>query len=203
MKLKISLFFIFSFVAIFSFGQEDYFLTIQEERDSINLEFGDAEKSILHESDLVHFEGLPYYNIDEKYHVKCSFVKIEDGAEFEMKTTTNRLPKYKPYGILLFDLDDENCELIVYQSVDLSKTEKYKNYLFVPFTDLTSGEESYGGGRYLDMTIEEVKSDDFYLDFNRCYNPYCAYNARYSCPIPPSDNFINIAIRAGAKKWHE
>ncbi len=201
--MKNYLVFVFLLFAEISFGQSEYKDEIQVERDSINLEFGDPEKSILLEKDVASFHGLPFYPIDESYRVKCKFSKIDDGKEFEMKTTTSRLPVYKPYGILTFELDGKKLNLTVYQSIELSKTEEYKNYLFIPFTDNTSGEESYGGGRYLDTTIEEVESGDFYLDFNRCYNPYCAYNHRYSCPIPPSDNYIDVAIRAGAKKWHD
>lgn len=200
---KIFLFLILSFSGIFFYGQNEYHKKIQAERDSINLEFGDPEKSILQEKDITNFHGLPYYPIDKKYRVPCKFTRIEDGKEFEMKTTTNRLPVYKPYGILSFELDGKKLQLTVYQSIELSKSEEYKNYLFIPFTDNTSGEESYGGGRYLDTTIDKVESDKFYLDFNQCYNPYCAYNHRYSCPIPPSGNYIDVAIRAGAKKWHD
>ena len=183
-------------------GQDNYHNEIQAERDSINRVFSDPEKSILLPRDLKTFQGLPFYDIEEKYRVKCNFTKIDDAEPFRMQTSTTRLPVYKPYGVLTFVLDGKTHQLTVYQNLELIKKEEYKNYLFIPFTDLTSGNESYGGGRYLDTTTEEVESGDFYLDFNRCYNQYCAYNPNYSCPIPPQENHLDVEIRAGVKNWH-
>lgn len=116
-----------------------------------------------------------------------------------MKTTTSRLPIYKEYGKLHFKLNNKSFTLHVYQNEDLVKKKGYEDYLFIPFTDLTSGEESYGGGRYLDMRIGDLTNP--YIDFNLSYNPYCAYNSKYSCPIPPKENFINFRIEAGVKDF--
>jgi uncharacterized protein (DUF1684 family) len=79
----------------------------------------------------------------------------------------------------------------------LKKQKEYKKYLFIPFRDLTSGKESYGGGRYIDTEIPA--GETLILDFNRAYNPYCAYSHRYSCPIPPEENTLKVEIRAGEK----
>ena len=77
--------------------------------------------------------------------------------------------------------------------------DEYKDYLFLPFTDLTNGDTTYGGGRYIDMRIPEKNT--IILDFNQSYNPYCAYGGNYSCPIPPAENNLDIAITAGVKKF--
>jgi uncharacterized protein len=90
--------------------------------------------------------------------------------------------------------------LNIYRNIDLSKKKEYKNYLFLPFLDLTSGNESYGGGRYIDMRIP--KGNIITIDFNKAYNPYCAYNHKYSCPVVPDENNLNIEIKAGVKKFH-
>ena len=87
----------------------------------------------------------------------------------------------------------------LYQSLDLKKIEEYKDALFLPFTDLTSGVDSYGGGKYIDLKIPQGTT--ITIDFNRAYNPYCAYNHKYSCPIPPQENDLAIEIRAGVKKF--
>ena len=80
--------------------------------------------------------------------------------------------------------------------------EKYRDYLFIPFTDLTSGNESYAGGRYFDFKSSDILDNKFELDFNKAYNPYCAYiSNRYSCPIPPKENNLSVAIRAGEKEF--
>ncbi len=78
-------------------------------------------------------------------------------------------------------------------------TTDFENYLFLPFTDLTNGNGTYGGGRYIDLEIP--KGDTMVIDFNKSYNPYCAYNGKYSCPIPPKENDLNIAIKAGVKNY--
>ena len=79
------------------------------------------------------------------------------------------------------------------------KTAEYKNYLFIPFTDLTTGDESYGSGRYMDFTTDSIQSNKLTLDFNKAYNPYCAYAIGFHCPLPPKENFLKVAIIAGEK----
>lgn len=117
-----------------------------------------------------------------------------------MKTSTDRLPVYIKYGEAHFKLNKKDCVLNIYQNADLVKKEEYKDYLFLPYTDLTSGEESYGGGRYIDLKIP--KDETIIIDFNKSYNPYCAYNHKYSCPIPPMENRLDVEVRAGVKAFH-
>jgi uncharacterized protein (DUF1684 family) len=116
-----------------------------------------------------------------------------------MKTTTTRLPEYRKYGEVYFTLKEVEYKLEVYQSPDIMKREGYENYLFIPFTDETNGNETYEVGRYLELRIP--KSDEVILDFNLCYNPYCSYSPNYSCPIPPEVNRLPIEVRAGEKKY--
>jgi len=117
-----------------------------------------------------------------------------------MKTSTKRLPEYVKYGELHFQIDGKKLKLNVYQNIELSKKPGHEDYLFLPFSDKTCGKGSYIGGRYIDMKIP--KFDDVLLDFNTAYNPYCAYNHKYSCPIVPLENDLDIAITAGVKKFH-
>ena len=77
------------------------------------------------------------------------------------------------------------------------ETEKYRNYLFVPFTDATTGKQSYGSGRYLEFYKKDIENNTLQLDFNKAYNPYCAYATGYKCPIPPRENRLSISIKAG------
>jgi uncharacterized protein (DUF1684 family) len=118
-----------------------------------------------------------------------------------MKTSTDRKPLYVKYGELSFTIDDRDLKLNVYKNIELSKKEEYKDYLFLPFSDLTSGKESYIGGKYIDLRIP--KGDTIVIDFNTSYNPYCAYNHKYSCPKVPLENDLNIEIKAGVKKFHD
>jgi uncharacterized protein (DUF1684 family) len=118
-----------------------------------------------------------------------------------MPTTTDRKPLYVKYGELHFTIKGIKCQLNVYQNIDLSKKPGYADYLFLPFTDLTSGVESYGGGRYIDLRMQESKQ--WTINFNLAYNPYCAYNEIYSCPIPPQENDLKVEVKAGVKKFHD
>ena len=106
------------------------------------------------------------------------------------------------YGILHFILKDTILKLEVYQSQKLMDIKQYEDLLFVPFTDQTNGEQSYENGRYIDLTMDEIKTGYYLLDFNKAYNPYCAYISNtYNCPIPPKANNLAVAIRAGEMKF--
>ncbi|MBT3302299.1 MAG: DUF1684 domain-containing protein [Bacteroidetes bacterium] len=180
-----------------SFAQNSYMEIIEAERDTINMEFSDPETSILKEEDLKLFSGLKFYPPNENYKVEAVFKKIKNGKEFKMKTSTDRLPVYYPYGKLKFSIDGNKYKLTLYKNANAKP--EYADYLFLPFTDLTNDDDTYGGGRYLDMEIQDLENP--VIDFNQCYNPYCAYNDRYSCPIPPEENFLNLRIEAGVKKF--
>ena len=142
-----------------------------------------------------------FYDIDESYRVTASIERINDVKGFEMNTSSGMKKKYFNYGLLSFKLHDSLLHLFVYQSESLMQQEKYKDYLFVPFGDATSGFESYGGGRYLEFYMAAIKNNQVVLDFNKAYNPYCAYTAGYNCPIPPKENLLNVPIAAGEKNY--
>lgn len=166
----------------------------------LNTEYANPEESPLTEEDLAHFSQLDFYPIDLKYRIKARFEKNENPEPFAMATTTERKPMYQKYGTLYFQIDEQDCKLAVYQSIDLLTSAEYQDYLFVPYTDLTSGNTSYGGGRYIDLTLP--LADEVTLDFNQSYNPYCAYNHKFSCVVPPKENDLDIAIKAGVKNFH-
>lgn len=173
-----------------------------EYQQKLNASYKDASTSPLKTSELKNFKGLDFFPIDSSFIVIAILKRTENAPIFEMATTTDRKPLYKEFGILKFTLNRKNHELTIYQSQDDSKDEKYKNYLFLPFTDDTSGNESYGGGRYMDVMTTDIKKDNtILLNFNNTYNPYCAYNDKYSCPLTPKKNHLNIEINAGVKTF--
>ncbi|MGZ0017257.1 DUF1684 domain-containing protein [Yeosuana sp. AK3] len=165
----------------------------------LNAEYKDASTSPLKEEDRKVFEGLDFFKYDSTYVVKALFTRLENEIPFKMKTTTDRLPEYVKFGILEFFLNDEIFQLNVYQNQELIKDEGFEDYLFLPFSDETNGLESYGGGRYIDLRIQE--SNTVVIDFNTAYNPYCAYNDKYSCPIVPRENYLKTRIEAGVKTF--
>jgi len=191
------------FIPIISCSQKPesttYTQQIRKHRYELNVKFADKETTPLTEKDFKEFSTLKFFPIDSTYHITAKFELNENPILFEMPTTTDRKPIYKTYGVASFELKGETYELQIYQNQELILDPEYKNHLFIPFVDKTNGNESYGGGRYLDL--EQPEDDTIILDFNRAYNPYCAYSDRYSCPIPPIENHLNVAINAGVKAY--
>jgi len=166
-----------------------------EFQKELNAEYKDATTSPLKDKDRKVFKGLDFFKFDSTYVVTARFKRTPNEKVFKMKTTTNRTPEYVKYGELNFDLKGKNFTLNIYQNQGLIDTKGYEDYLFLPFLDETNGLESYGGGRYIDARIP--KGNTMIIDFNKAYNPYCAYNDKYSCPIVPLKNYLKTRIEAG------
>lgn len=167
----------------------------------LNSEFKDASKSPLKKKDRKDFKGLDFFKVDSAYVVQATFNRASDEKPFKMKTTTDRLQEFIKYGEITFNLKGESFKLDVFQDQDLMNDEGFEDYLFLPFLDDTNGDETYGGGRYIDLSIPE--GDMMTIDFNTAYNPYCAYNEKYSCPIVPRENYIDVEVNAGVKMLGE
>jgi len=147
---------------------------------------------------------IQFYPIDEKYRVKAKFEKATNSNWFLMETSGHEKKLYRVYGTVSFSIGDTPLKLNVYQSQSLLSDPQYKDYLLLLFTDQTSGNESYESGRYLDFTMADIKNNSLVIDFNKAYNPYCAYEKdKYNCPIPPKENNLPVAIMAGEKKYNK
>ena len=168
-------------------------------REEQEAKFRDPKESPLDKKLRKKFQGLNYYPINLDYRVVAKFVKTENPVLFKMKTTTARLPEYRKYGEVHFELDGEARVLEVYQSPEIIQNPGLEEYLFIPFTDETNGIDTYEVGRYIDFRVPA--SEDVILDFNKCYNPYCSYGSAYSCPIPPEVNHLPLKVRAGEMKF--
>jgi uncharacterized protein (DUF1684 family) len=166
-------------------------------RDKYKKEFLHTSNSPLKEADLPF---LQFYDPDSTYRVTARFEKSKSES-FEMPTYSGVKKTYVKYGTLKFRLNGRKYSLNVYRSLSLLAIAKYKDYLFIPFKDKTNGNVSYGGGRYLDLKTTDLKDNTYVLDFNKAYNPYCAYTDGYNCPIPPSANHLTVEINAGEKKF--
>ncbi|MEO8255036.1 MAG: DUF1684 domain-containing protein [Flavobacterium sp.] len=196
------LFVVILFKSVFGFSQEKLDLAATKKfQQDLNTEYADAKTSPLEAADLAHFKSLDFYSINKKYFVVAKLVRTPKEKPFMMKTSTDRTPKFIKYGEAHFVLEGKHFKLNLYQDVEFSKNPKYKNDLFLPFFDETSGKESYIGGKYIDLKIP--KGNTIAIDFNTSYNPYCAYSPKYSCPRVPLENDLKIAIRAGVKKFHD
>ena len=165
----------------------------------LNEQYLDKEESPLAETDRLKFKRHQFFKINLKYRINAKLTLTPESDTFGMKTSTARLPLYRKYGVAHFTIDEENFELSIYQNIKLTQVAEYKNSLFLLFNDNTNGKSTYNGGRYIDLEIPE--NDSILIDFNQSYNPYCHYNSKYSCPIPPAENYLKTAIKAGIKKY--
>jgi len=202
LKMKKSVVFAFLLIAVFGFGQEKFDASkVKAFQDELNSEFASKGKSPLTESDRKDFKSLDFFAPSSDFFVLADFKRTESEKPFKMKTSTDRTPVYVKYGELAFEIKGRKFRLNVYQNVELIKKKGFEDYLFLPFSDLTSGKETYIGGRYIDLKIPT--GNVVSVDFNTAYNPYCAYNHKFSCPIVPLENDLDIAIDAGVKKFHD
>lgn len=185
--------FVFSLSFFISFGQSY--------KDSMNVYIKDyvANHEVVKGDD----KGkISFFPIDEKYRVLAQFQSTKNNQWFEMPTSGKLKKVFRLYGTLTFKINDTLVHMNLYQSQGLMGSEEYKNYLFLPFTDATTGVDTYESGRYIDLQISDIKNSQVLIDFNKAYNPYCAYvSGVYNCPIPPRENHLPVAILAGEKSF--
>jgi uncharacterized protein len=136
---------------------------------------------------------LKYFPVDSAYSTPAVLELSEDRPEFEMPTSTGKLRKMQRVGVLEFTLKGQSLSLGAFVESGSARI----NQLFVPFSDMTTGTETYAAGRYLDL--EPTSTGLYEIDFNRAYNPYCAYNESYDCPYPPASNRLKVPVRAGER----
>jgi uncharacterized protein (DUF1684 family) len=137
------------------------------------------------------FKGLAYFPENPALIVKATVDRNVGSGVVRMETTKGQEQAYNRYGVVHFQVDGQAAQVTLYAS-------EGSHELFVPFRDATSGKETYGAGRYLDL---HKRGDEIVIDFNYAYNPYCAYNPDWSCPLPPAENWLKVPIRAGEKSF--
>ena len=174
---------------------------IQKFQTDLNTEYTNPKKTPLRGDNFTKFKEHPFFPANLKYRVSAKLTKTENAVPFEIETSSGKTKPYQEYGKARFILDGKQLTLTLYQSLGLTNQAGYEDYLFLPFSDLSCGKQSYIGGRYIDMRIP--KGNTVLIDFNKAYNPYCAYNHKYSCPIVPLDNNLETEILAGVKKFHD
>ncbi len=171
---------------------------IAAHREKYKADFVTNEHSPLKEGDLKY---LHFYNADSNYKVTAKVTLLEGEKAFKMPTYAGTTAEYIRYAKLDFNINGKPTQLTLYKNVAFSANPAYKDYLFLPFTDQTNNKETYGGGRYIDLKSGDIANGSIELDFNKAYNPYCAYSDGYRCPIPPEENDLALAIKAGEQKY--
>ncbi len=188
-------------IPAFARGQSDFAETLENHRKQYKIKLlqGGAEAPLTP----ARLEGVSFFPPDTDYRVTGTFTRTEDARPFNMATTTGKPAEYVEYGIFRFTLEGKKQSLTVYRRIAHIRSPLYRDLLFVPFLDKTNGASTYAGGRYLDVRIGDIEEGQLTLDFNRAYNPYCVYNEGFSCPIPPRQNTISVAVPAGEKDFVE
>ena len=154
--------------------------------------FGHVGDSPLDDEQIGFFHGLTYFPVDPEFRFVVSIETFSRQEVVEMQTSTGDLAKYERHGLVHFSVGGQDQQLTVYRSLEAGDW-------FLPFRDATSGKDSYGAGRYMELSPVHGEAGEWVLDFNYAYNPFCAYNERWVCPLPPAENTLSVEIRAGEK----
>lgn len=154
-------------------------------------------ESPLTEAQKGDLDQLDFYPVDETFKVKARLEPLEVKKMVQIPLTDGSVEKYVRHSFVVFELKGQEVKVLLLQAAD----EADKRNFFLAFADATSGEETYGGGRYLNLRQDGQRS--ITIDFNLAYNPYCAYNPEFACPIPPKENILEIPIPAGEKNYEK
>lgn len=175
----------------------DCLARLDDRRAAIDAEFKELGPSPLTEDQKARFTGLAYYPGDPTLCVEASFARSDEPQTFAMPTFDDRTIPFRRYGTFTFAIDGTTATLAAFQRMDLP--DERRQWLLIPFRDATNGRETYDGGRYLEVDLPAGANT--VLDFNRASNPWCAYNPKFACPIPPAENRLAIPIEAGEKDF--
>ncbi|MFK8056017.1 MAG: DUF1684 domain-containing protein [Saprospiraceae bacterium] len=191
MPIKLLVLVLTLFVSLATYAQPAAWTTYT---DSVKHAWGAPSSKLLTPEQQVDFKGVKYMPYDSTYCLAVEYVPIKNADTILVATTRKTTSRYLPWATVSFVLHDTPCALTVYRGLDpWSEMDLY----FVMFNDLTNGDSSYGGGRYLELHHVDETGGTAILDFNFSYNPYCAYADRYSCPIPPKENRLEVEVNAG------
>lgn len=170
---------------------------IERQRRQKDQYFAENPRSPLPPEERKDFDGLAYYPVDSEYRFEVVLSEYDEPQPVTVGTSTDGEQEYLAWGEFTIEIEGQSVTIIAYRS------SAEEDRLWVPFRDTTSGEETYGAGRYLDLEPDnhQIDDDQWILDFNEAYNPTCAYSDRYECPLPPTDNWLTVPIKAGEKDY--
>lgn len=185
------------FITLNGYSQ-NYKTRLDAHRKQYKADFLTDKSSPLKEADL---QNLHFYDADSTYRIIADVEILPTEPSFIIPTFNGAKQEYVRYARVKFMLNGKLLHLTIYSNTLLAKRPGFADYLFMPFTDQTNGNETYGGGRYLDLKTTDIKNGHLEIDFNKAYNPYCAYSAGYQCPIPPQENDLKLKVHAGEKQY--
>jgi hypothetical protein len=178
--------------------EKEYISSIENERKEKDDYIKDDPYSPFNQEPKVKFEPLKYYDVDPSFVFKSKLTEFESKDTIIISGTKGEEREVLKYGFVTFVHENNNFKMNVYEG----RSRSGQTYHSLWFTDLTTNEETYGVGRYLDFELSPDKDYIYTIDFNKAYNPYCAYSSKYSCAIPTKEDFLSLEIKAGEKKFH-
>jgi uncharacterized protein (DUF1684 family) len=184
----------------FAQSKRAYKKEVKKFRKHYKQEFLDEARSPFYDNKK-GMDDMQFYKAKRKYKLPATFKRTPEAVPFKMSTYSGNTQDYVLYGIATVDLYGKKVPVHIYQSLRLREMEEYKDHLFIPFNDITNDDSTYGGGRYIDLKMSDIKGDKVVIDFNRCYNPWCAFSDGYNCPVPPKENYFEVKIEAGEKMF--
>lgn len=188
---------LFLFFSLNAFAQS-YSEHIVKHREAYKQDFIKQSNSPLKEADL---NNLHFYDADSNYKVEATVEILKNEKVFKMPTYDGTSKEFYRYAKISFTLNGKATTMTLYKNVALASNPVYKDLLFLPFTDETNTKETYGGGRYIDLSSKAIINNKIEVDFNKAYSPYCAYSNGYRCPVPPEENDLQFEIKAGEKLY--
>jgi uncharacterized protein len=180
---------------------EMYAQALDEVRQEKDAYFREEPDSPIPSRERASFAGLKYFPPDPALRLEARVERLDPREPVVMATSDGSEREFERYALLHFAVDGQPVQLTAYRSAG-----DEDESLFIPFRDAQAGAETYGAGRYLDVEPPHQHGggeEHVVLDFNLAYNPYCAYNESYSCPIPPRENTLPVAVRAGERVYHD
>jgi uncharacterized protein (DUF1684 family) len=181
-------------------SKDSYTQEIEAAQNELNEFYLNPKTSPLKTEELIAFKkqgGHAFYRIDSAFKVKAKLIKHVNPDTVYMPTSSEKIKSFLKSYSAQFKLNSKSYTLSLYQNIKLMNDPDHQDYLFLPFKDMTTGKETYGGGRYIDL--EMPTSNEISIDFNKAYHPYCAYTKGYSCPVPPAENYVELPLEAGIK----
>lgn len=177
----------------------EYIQRIEKSRTEKDIEFKTSPESPFNAKEKIEFHPLNYFEVDVDFLFRSKLIPHEQKDTITYYGTKGEERKAVRYGYVIFNYEGKEYKINVYEG----RSKTGETYHMIWFTDRTTNNETYGVGRYLEFELSDDPEFIYEIDFNKAYNPYCAYNKNYSCAIPTKEDFIDLEIRAGEKKFHD
>lgn len=199
----LSLLILFLFACKSNDEKQDYIKEINTQRSKKDAFFKYSDDSPLSFEKKSVFSGLNYFKIDPAYKVSASVEWIENPEMLYLQNSIGEEMRVYPYARLSFEIEGQRMSLLAFRHFDLWMYFRESGYVFLPFKDKTNNELTYSMGRYIDIELKNGEESEVFIDFNKAYNPFCAYNENVVCPYPPVENHLDVKVPAGEKKWED